>query len=506
MAAPKVNDPCPAYLEMARHWDMVDDLMGGTLRMQEVALQSEKWLPRFAHEEPDQYRKRVEISVLYNALADTVSQLTAKPFSEPLSLGGELPPKLAALEANADRAGRSLHSVARWSFEDACKYGLTHLQIDMAEIADAGPRPTIEDQVSGRSRPSIIPRSAKDVIGWKSTTDADGAHALTQVRIREFVEVDDGPWGTKTVEQILVLNAPRGGKVGTWERYREGKERAKDWILHSKGTHRHPGVPLVTWYTKQTGFMTALPPLEDLACLNVRHWQSGSDQARILSFARAAAMVLLAGLRPEEMKDSTIAFMRIIRSTSEVASATMIEHSGKAVEAGEKDLEKIEQRMVTLGQQPFTELVSDATATGVKSQGSKTRTLIQMWIADEEVALNAALAIAAWFQNVDLPGDVKADIHSDFVDFGGAAAEHDSLLRARQARQITQATYLRESKRRRFYSEALDVDAEVAETQAEGPPLSFVTAGGAPGPGGGAPPKAGTEPSPAGPAGARQAA
>jgi len=488
VSAPRVNDPCAAYLEMARHWDMVDDLMGGTLRMQEVARQSEKWLPRFAHEEPDQYRKRVEISVLYNAFADTVSQLTAKPFSEPLSLGGELPETLAALEANADRAGQSLHASARWSFEDACKYGLTHFQVDMPEIAEDGPRPTVKDQVAGTSRPSIIPRSAKDVIGWRSKTNADGAHELTQVRIREFVEVDDGPWGTKTIEQILVLNAPAsGGAPGTWERYREGAERGKDWIRHTHGTHRYPGVPLVTWYTKRTGFMTALPPLEDLACLNIRHWQSGSDQARILNFARAAAMVLLAGLNPEEMKDDTIAFMRIVRSTSEVASATMIEHSGKAVESGEKDLERIEQRMVTLGQQPFTELVSDATATGVKSQGNKTRTLIQMWIADEEVAINAALRIAAWFQNVDLPDDVQADIHSDFVDFGGAAIEHDSLLRARQARQITQATYLRESKRRRFYSEALDVQAEIEETAAEGEPMGLVSGmGRAPPPGAGA--------------------
>ena len=506
-----VDIPCPAYLEMARRWDLIDDLMGGTLRMRDVALQGEKWLPRFAHEELDQYRKRVEISVLYNAFADTVSQLTAKPFSEPVNLGGDLPEEMADLEQNADRAGRSLHAVARDSFMDACKYGLTHFQIDMPARSADDPPTTREDQIEGRVRPSIIPRSARDVIGWRSKSLPSGAHVLTQVRIRECIEVADDGWGTKKQKQVLVLNAPGDdGSPGTWQRYREAKDGEKDWQLEDAGTHTYPGVPFVTWYAGQrTGFMTALPPLEDLAWLNLRHWQSSSDQARILQFARAAAMVFVAGVKPQEGKANVIQFMRIIENANPDASATMIEHSGAAVKAGEDDLRKIEERMETLGQQPFLERASDSTATGVRSQGSKTRTVIQSWIAEEENGLDEVLRIAAFFAEANLPEGIKVDIHSEFMDFGGDAQEIAQLITLKRESLITGKTLLEEIQRRRVLSERIDAETEIEDAAAEGPSLGLITAGPPspqqPPPNAGGDRK-GAEPSADGPAGARQAA
>jgi len=54
--------------------------------------------------------------------------------------------------------------------------------------------------------------SVEDVIGWKSEF-RDGYERLTQVRIHELVEEQDGPYATQLVHQIRVLESG-GGRSG----------------------------------------------------------------------------------------------------------------------------------------------------------------------------------------------------------------------------------------------------------------------------------------------------
>jgi hypothetical protein len=44
-------------------------------------------------------------------------------------------------------------------------------------------------------------------------------------------------------------------------------------------------ITLVTLYTKRTGFMCGSPPLLNMALLNIKHWQSQSEQDNILHVA-----------------------------------------------------------------------------------------------------------------------------------------------------------------------------------------------------------------------------
>lgn len=52
-----VDTPCAAYVEMALHWELIDDLLGGTLRMRELA---ERWLPKETHEASQAYQNRLK--------------------------------------------------------------------------------------------------------------------------------------------------------------------------------------------------------------------------------------------------------------------------------------------------------------------------------------------------------------------------------------------------------------------------------------------------------------
>src|SRR5262249_43981635 len=147
--------------------------------------------------------------------------------------------------------------------------------------ADGAPATVADEQAAG-NRPYLVHVKAENLIGWKSET-VNGAERLTQVRIKECVLEPDGEFGEKEVEQIRVLEPGRwrifrkamsGADAGKWVSFREGVSSVTDKIT------------LATVYINRTAFMCGEPPLEDLADLNVAHWQSSSDQRNILHVAR----------------------------------------------------------------------------------------------------------------------------------------------------------------------------------------------------------------------------
>jgi hypothetical protein len=82
------------------------------------------------------------------------------------------------------------------------------------------------------------------------------------------------------IEQIRVLE-PGRGRSGASDKDEDG-----EWVLHAEGTTTLPTSRSRRSISTAPGFMTGEPPLEDLADLNVAHWQSQSDQRNILHVAR----------------------------------------------------------------------------------------------------------------------------------------------------------------------------------------------------------------------------
>ena len=61
------------------------------------------------------------------------------------------------------------------------------------------------------------------------------------------------------------------------------------WLIHSEADQSRNGeplgfVPVVDLVLEKTGFFAGRPPLMELAYLNVKHWQSQSDQDNIVHY------------------------------------------------------------------------------------------------------------------------------------------------------------------------------------------------------------------------------
>jgi len=459
----KVDTPCSAYNAMASEWPLIDDLVGGSGPMQAG---SAAYLPKFDKEETKHYNTRVANSILFSAYGDTVKSICGKPFSKALTMQGDLPAPLDELEDNVDGQGKSLSQLAKDIFFEFVNRGMGHILVDFPEtINEDGTTPNLQEERAKGLMPRFINIKSEQLIGWRTEKDAGGKPVLTRIRIAETQTEPDGMWGEKQVNYVRVI------EPHSWRLYRQGEK--DKYILETEGVNSLGKVPLVTGYANQTGFMVAEPPLKELAETNLAHYRSDSDQRNILHMARTITL-FVKGFTDEDAQKIALGPNQIISTLNPEGDAKFLEHSGNAIDAGAKDVEKLEERMMMLGLQPFLRKTGNQTATGQSIDESRANSDIQAWVMSLEKMLKMAFEIAAEWIGAELPDDFKVDIFNDFAIWVRALQDVADLTKIRQAGELSRTTFLREIKKRALLSETLSIDEEVAAIEAEGPALGMV--------------------------------
>lgn len=325
------NDPSQtiaAVDAMREDWAVVAPLMGGTKGMRAAG---ERLLPKFPKEEDDEYKARLNQSTLLPAYSETVGNMTDRVFAEPLQVGDDVPDAIRELTDDVDLAGNDINNWSVGCFKAGLADGLVHAWVESPK-AD-GVR-TMADEKKANIRPYLVLVLGLQVLGWRVKNGQ-----LDMVRYRETIEEDDGEFGIKQIEQIRVL------RPGSWATYRQVK-KGGTWAMHEEGTNSLGRIPWATFYTGRTGFMTAKPPLLELAHLNIKHWQSQSDQDNILHVARVP-MLMVSGIDDEswELKVGTSSATKLPNG----GDMKWVEHTGKAIEAGRQSLQDLIDEMRMAG-------------------------------------------------------------------------------------------------------------------------------------------------------------
>ena len=441
---------------MCELWCLIDDLMGGTLAMRKAG---EKWLPRETAEEEEAYRIRLKRSILYNAFGDTVDKLSARPFSKPIVFkdNNQLPAKLLTLEKNADRQGTSLVKFCHQIFKDGVKYGMQLCLVDYPVVPEGA---TLADEIKNDWRPYFVRICPDDVI---DIIEADGQ--LVELRYSEERQERKGKFGT-TCALYVIRWTPE-----VVETYRV-EENGTEQKLVSTRPHSHGRIPLFVGYTNETGKYMATPPLEDLAWLNVAHWQSYSDQRNILRFARLG-MIVMTGLTEEEVnKTTTLAANKVWKFRNAESKVYYVEHTGKAIAAGAADLDSLEAKMMILGMQPLFEGGGKSTATARALDETRSQSLAQAWVGCLEEMLEAMYAYAAKIAKLTLPEKFSIVIDKEFGLSMKAGLDVQALIAMRAAGEISRETFLEEMKRRSVLADTVDIKEEIVHAKADGPSVS----------------------------------
>lgn len=449
-----VRTESAAVEEMAVHWPMLRALLGGTHAMRAAG---KAYLPQWPNEEDRSYLARLAVATLYPAYARTVEVLAGKPFSKPLTLGEDVPARLQEWSQDIDLQGRNLHTFAAELMRDVIGYGLSGVLIDYPK-AD-GIRTQADEKAIG-ARPYFTRYAPGTVLGWKSEQRA-GATRLTQLRLLESVEEDDGDWATKSAEQVRVL------VPGAWAIYRSNGKN--EWALFEEGTTTLSEIPFVFFYGERQGFGTSRPPLLDLAHQNVEHWQSASDQQTITHVARVPILTVIGA-------DDTSITVGASAAVSLPLGADLkfVEHTGAAIEAGRQSLLDLEERMRQTGAELLVLKPGQITATQTQAESEANRCALQRIAQDVQDGLNMCLQFAA-----DWVGEAEGGHVELFKSYGmpPSDASMESIIKAVSLGLISGETALYEFQRRGLVSDSVKWDEEQERIQSQGPALGAIGAG-----------------------------
>lgn len=442
-----------AVEKMQEAWDLASALMGGTLAMRRAG---EKYLPQWPGECDPAYKFRAATATLFPAFARTVGVLTGKPFSKPISIGEDVPDRLAKWMEDVDTEGRNLHAFAADLCRDALGYGFCGILVDFPKETE-GLRTVADEQAAG-VRPYFVHVKHDAVLGWKAQK-SNGRLQLTQLRLLEHIEEEDGRFGTKLVEQVRVL------EPGRWETWRKTKVASgeESWQLHDEGDMKPVGsIPFVPAYGLRLDHMVGYPPMLELAHLNVEHWQSKSDQQTILNVARIP-ILFARGL--ERDGDIQVGAGAIVRAYEPDADMKYVEHGGAAIEAGRLSILDLEDRMRQIGAELLVIKPGNTTEVQTRSDNEPAMCDLQRIMQSIEDAIDLALSYMAEFAGEKTGGHVTI-----FSDFGVATlAEASAQLLADMHGEgaLSHETLLNELKRRGVLSADVDVDKEIAQATAE---------------------------------------
>ncbi|ATM21079.1 DUF4055 domain-containing protein [Raoultella ornithinolytica] len=335
---PDISTPNLDYNDMVEAWDINDALMGGTLEMRR---QGKLYLPKWPNEYSESYKDRLATATLLPAYEEAIKQNIGRVFAEPTVLSEDSPEKIKELAPDIDMEGNRLDVWAQQFFSIGFQYGLVHALVDFPKV-DPESVKTRADEIAAGSRPYATMLNPRQVIGWKSEV-VKGKVVLTDLRIKEVIIVDGDDYGQTKVEQIRHIMP---GKVEIYRR-NKGDNSETQWTIHEEWKTSRDDIPLVTLYTKRTGFMRGSPPLLNLALLNIKHWQSQSEQDNILHVARVP---LLSVFGLEDGQELTIGSSVATKFTDRSKQGMeYTEHTGTAINSGKISLEDLENQMRQAG-------------------------------------------------------------------------------------------------------------------------------------------------------------
>lgn len=454
-----VDQRSPAVELMANNWPVIAALMEGTVAMRAA---SKTYLPQQPREDDEDYKYRLSTATLFPALRRTVGVMAGKPFSKEVTLGKDTPEPIEKLAQDIDGEGRSLHSFSADLMQETVSFGFGGVLVDFTRTE--GQARTLADERAMRARPYWVHIKHDQILGWKAERVGDQL-VLTQLRFKESKEEPDGEFGTVIIPRVRVLTP------GAWQVW-EKRGQDKEYKLAESGTTTLDVIPFVPFYGIRAGFMIGLPPLLDLAFMNVEHWQESSDQKDSVRFARKRLLVLL-GLDDEKQLTAGSSYAL---KMPQGADAKIVQGSAESVTVGRAEIDSLEERMIQTGAELLVAKPGERSATEASNDAEANKSELQRIVESFEDSIDQCLQLTAKWLKLEEGG--HASLYKDFAAGSLSEATAQLLLSLQQGGIITKGRVIRENQRRGVLAADIDPDDELAAVAEEGPPLGTL-----PGPG-----------------------
>lgn len=371
----KVDQKSPWYDDLHKRRSKVHDLLAGSDHMRK---KGEIYLPRHPKEDPISYDQRCQMTFLVNFVKQAVLTFTSRPFSEPVNVDGADLPK--EIQENIDKQGNDLHVFAYRAFEQMVADGIVFFYAAYPRLPEGSSR--AEARARG-ARPYLVTYTADQLIAARFD---DETESPAMVKIVETILEPDGEYGEEEVEQLRVFHRNRTELF----RKREGENGKKEWQLHDEWPNRLGYIPIYAGYTNRLAAFQALPPVEDIADLNIAHYQSLSDLRHILHVAQVP-ILFRAGFNDDE-GEMTAGPNTMVTTGNPDANMKWVEINGPGIEQGRKHIGEIEGSIRLMSWELLTRPARDReTATARVIDQEESQSALKAWALSFSNAIENAI-------------------------------------------------------------------------------------------------------------------
>jgi len=431
----QVNDPNSSWVNQEPHWGLIEIMLSGTYGIRKG---HRKFLPQEPRELDEAYDNRLQRSVLAPYYVRLERMLAGMLTRKPVRLD-DVSDVIREQLFDVDLQGNDLQT---WLFQTSricIRYGHVGVLVDAPKAGDNG-------------RPYWVTVSPKNILGWR-TELKDGKQQLTQLRLQEKIVVPDGLYGEKQVEQVRVLTP------GAFEIHQ--KDQQGDFKVVDEGRTSLSDIPFSVAYSNRMGVLESIPPLADIAELNLQHYQVQSDLSNQLHIS-AVPMLAIFGF-PQSAEEISAGPGEAL-ALPEGASAQYIEPAGNSYEAQFRRLEQIASQINELGLAAVlgSKLVGEtAEAKRIdRSQGDSTMMVVAQQMQD---MIDNCLRFHAEYMQESNAG--SSLVNRDFMGTRLEPLEIQALLQLYTAGTITQETLLLQLEAGEVLGDDFDVENELEATQ-----------------------------------------
>ena len=418
---------------MEPHWPLIEDLQSGTYQMR---ARHRRYLPQEVRELDDSYDNRLARSVCPPYFQRLERMLAGMLTRKPVRLN-DVSDTIREQMFDVDLQGNDLNV---WTYDTTRKmirYGHIGVLVDASS--------------DGEGRPYWVTYTPRDILGWR-TEFIDGQQKFTQLRLLESIVEPEGEYGEAQTEQVRVLypgsfEIHRRNEKGEYRLYEEGKTTLKD-------------IPFAVAYSNRINLMESRPPMEDIAELNLKAYQTQSDLDNQLHIS-AVPMLAFYGF-PNSAEEVSAGPGEAIAFPAE-GRAEYIESKGTSYDAQFRRLAQIEEQInnlalaAVLGQKLSAETAESKRID--RSQGDSTMQVVAQQMQD---LIDNSLIHHASYLNDSAPG--SCFVNRDFLAARLDPQEIGSLLQLYTSGTIAQETLLKQLHEGEVLGDEFDIEEELEKT------------------------------------------
>lgn len=396
------------YQYMAKDiWPKCRDAAMGQKAIHE---RNEKYLPKLDKQTTAQYNAYKQRALFLAATSRTIDSMVGMVFRKPPTI--DLPSPADSWLEDISASGVSIEQMAKECMTELMTVGRYGLLVDYPEvIQEDGPLTVAQVEENGL-RPRLKKYVAENIINWKVETIGNKDVLTLVVLYEEELEPVDEFDTNNYVKRYRVLDFDESGNYRQ-RVYDEGGEVLEEYLPRMNGQAMN-FLPFLIVGEDGVKADVTMPPLNDLADINVSHYQAYADYRHGLHYTGLPTPWMTGVTDEEESANGVIGPNAYWSAQNADAKFGYLEFEGKGLDQLAEELDNLKTDMANFGAKLLKEpkKTAEAAETAAINRSGES-SLLASWASVVGASLNEAINIMLQWANIS--GECFCQLNKDYV-------------------------------------------------------------------------------------------